>query len=84
MTYNITGKIEIKTIGDSRGYLWRIIIDKHHGIGKLERISGIHDNSSNSADREIYGKVLHLKPETDLHDDMKNLADIIESRFEAA
>ena len=84
MTYKFSGNVEIRTVGDSRGFLWRIIIDKQHGIGKLERISGVNDKSSKHPDVDVHGKVLQLKPGTDLHQDMENLTNVIESRFEAA
>ena len=28
-----------KTIGDSRGYLWKVIIDQHHSVARIEKVS---------------------------------------------
>lgn len=75
--------IEVKTIGDSRGYLWRIIIDRRRGIGKIEKISGLNDavlDKKNSVD----GSVHTLGKNSQVSDDMQNLTTKIESRFQAA
>ncbi len=79
---NETG-IEVRTVGDSRGYLWRIIIDKDRGIGKIEKVSGLNDSLSiqNSI---IDGSVHVLKKGSQLSDDMQTLTTKIESRFQAA
>ena len=75
--------IEIKTIGDSRGYLWRIIIDKKRGFGKIEKVSGLCDiNDGNEL--SIDGAEYPLQSDSLLSDDMQHLTSKIESRFRAA
>ncbi len=75
--------IEIKTIGDSRGYLWRITIDKKRGFGKIEKVSGLNDINARSR-LSIDGTEYPLQPDTALSDDMQQLTSKIESRFQAA
>jgi len=75
--------IEIKTIGDSRGYLWKIIIDKKRGIGKIVKISGLDDiNLINRA--PVDGSEHTLENDAVVSEDMQALTNIIESRFHAA
>jgi hypothetical protein len=76
-------RIEIKTIGDSRGYLWKIIMDKKRGIGKIEKISGLNDNSL-VKQRSLDGSIHALEIDAVVSDDMQKLTNIIESRFQAA
>ena len=79
---NETG-IEIKTIGDSRGYLWKIIMDKKRGIGKIEKISGLNDNKLVDQ-QSLDGSIHALETDAVVSDDMQKLTSIIESRFQAA
>ena len=81
---NETG-IEVRTIGDSRGYLWKIIIDKSRGIGKIEKVSGLNDQISvQNNNLQIDGSEHSIDTESEVHDDMQVLTSVIESRFEAA
>ena len=73
--------IEVRTIGDSRGYLWKIIIDKKRGIGKIEKISGLNDDKNHMP---VDGSVHALQSDALVSDDMQALTCVIESRFEAA
>ena len=75
--------IEIKTIGDSRGYLWKIIMDKKRGIGKIEKISGLNDNKLVDQ-QSLDGSIHALETDAVVSDDMQKLTSIIESRFQAA
>lgn len=75
--------IEVRTIGDSRGYLWKIIIDRKRGIGKIEKVSGLNDLSSGKQ-RSIDGSVHKLKPNSPISDNMQNLTTKIEEQFRAA
>lgn len=79
---NETG-IEIKTIGDSRGYLWKIVMDKKRGIGKIEKISGLNDDKLVNKE-PIDGSIHVLETDAVVSDDMQKLTNIIESRFQAA
>jgi hypothetical protein len=79
---NETG-IEVKTIGDSRGYLWKIIIDRKRGIGKIEKVSGLNDDKLVNR-KPVDGSVHPLESNAVVTDDMQILTGIIESRFEAA
>ncbi len=72
--------IEIRTVGDSRGYLWKIIIDKARGIGRIEKISGLDD----SCQQKVDGAMYELAPNSQVSDDMQHLTTKIESRFKAA
>lgn len=74
--------IEVKTIGDSRGYLWKIVMDKKRGIGKIEKISGLNDG--NFVNQQIDGSIHQLEKDTVVSDDMQKLTNVIESRFQAA
>ncbi|MBL1141295.1 MAG: hypothetical protein HND53_04605 [Proteobacteria bacterium] len=73
--------IEIRAIGDSRGYLWKIIIDKKRGIGKIEKISGLDDDLNNIS---VDGSIHALQSGAVVSDDMQTLTSVIESRFQAA
>jgi hypothetical protein len=75
--------IEVKTIGDSRGYLWKIIIDKKRGIGKIEKVSGLNDNKLVNQ-MPVDGSIHTLQSDTVVSDSMQTLTSIIESRFQAA
>ena len=75
--------IEVRTISDSRGYLWKIIIDKNRGIGKIEKISGLNDRVANQY-HSIDGSEHKLDSDTLVSDNMQTLTSVIESRFEAA
>lgn len=75
--------IEIKTIGDSRGYLWKIIIDKNRGIGKIEKVSGLNDDKYVNQ-IPVDGSIHPLQSDAVVSDDMQELTNVIESRFEAA
>ena len=75
--------IEIKTIGDSRGYLWKIVMDKKRGIGKIEKISGLDDDKLVNQ-QAVDGSIHELKSGTVVSDDMQKLTNVIESRFQAA
>ena len=75
--------IEVRTIGDSRGYLWKIIIDKDRGIGKIEKVSGLNDHIASHANA-IDGSEYVLDNNTKVSDNMQTLTTVIESRFEAA
>ena len=75
--------IEIKTIGDSRGYLWKIVMDKKRGIGKIEKISGLNDDKLVNH-QSIDGSEHLLESDAVVSDDMQKLTNIIESRFQAA
>ncbi|GJM04143.1 MAG: hypothetical protein DHS20C09_01340 [marine bacterium B5-7] len=75
--------IEVRTIGDSRGYLWKIIIDRDRGLGKIEKVSGLADTTSSKL-TTIDGSVHALNAENVVSDDMQKLTSKIESRFEAA
>ena len=81
--FNNKTDIEVRTIGDSRGYLWKIIIDKKRGIGKIEKVSGLTDNTLSNLNA-IDGSVHALNAESKVSDDMQTLTTKIESRFEAA
>ena len=80
---NMTSGIEVRTIGDSRGYLWKIIIDKDRGIGKIEKVSGINENAG-CKPSGIDGSMYSLNPGSDVSETMQDLTSRIESRFEAA
>jgi hypothetical protein len=82
-TLNNDGGIEVRTIGDSRGYLWKIIIDKTRGIGKIEKVSGLADSRTLNS-TIIDGSVHILESGTKVSDDMQTLTTTIESRFQAA
>lgn len=74
---------EIKVIGDSRGYLWKIILDKKRGIGKIEKVSGLDDvNPVNQT--PVNGSTHVLESDAVISDDMQTLTSVIESRFDAA
>jgi hypothetical protein len=75
--------IEVRTIGDSRGYLWKIIMDKKRGIGKIEKVSGLRDNNFVNS-LAIDGSIHALQTGAVVSDDMQTLTNVIESRFEAA
>lgn len=79
---NDTG-VEVRTIGDSRGYLWKIIIDKDRGIGKIEKVSGLNDSVVGGSN-QIDGSEHLIEAESGVSDDMQALTTVIESRFEAA
>ena len=79
---NETG-IEVRTIGDSRGYLWKIIIDRDRGLGKIEKVSGLNDAVSISQNK-IDGSEHALEKNSQLSDNMQTLTTKIESRFQAA
>ena len=79
---NDTG-VEVRTIGDSRGYLWKIIIDKDRGIGKIEKVSGLND-SVVGGPNQVDGSEHLIEAESGVSDDMQALTTVIESRFEAA
>lgn len=81
--YNNDSGVEVKTIGDSRGYLWKIIIDKKRGIEKIEKVSGLKDSQELNR-KQIDGSVHELESDAVVSDDMQTLTNIIESRFEAA
>ncbi|MGB1800900.1 MAG: hypothetical protein ACPHLK_08750 [Gammaproteobacteria bacterium] len=82
-SFDNESEIEIKTIGDSRGYLWKIIMDKKRGIGKIEKVSGLNDNKLVNQ-QSIDGSTHALETDTVVSDDMQKLTSIIESRFQAA
>jgi hypothetical protein len=82
-TLNDTVAIEVRTIGDSRGYLWKIIIDKTRGIAKIEKVSGLADSRTMNP-IAIDGSIHILQPDTKVSDDMQTLTTTIESRFQAA
>lgn len=75
--------IEVRTIGDSRGYLWKIIIDKDRGIGKIEKVSGLADSMA-AKHAAIDGSVHALSADSKVSEDMQTLTTRIESRFQAA
>lgn len=83
MINSFDNEIEIKTIGDSRGYLWKIVMDKKRGIGKIEKISGLNDDMLVN-EQSIDGSVHALGSDTIVSDDMQKLTNIIESRFQVA
>ena len=75
--------IEVRTIGDSRGYLWKITIDRDRGLGKIEKVSDLADSKTSKLIK-IDGSVHALNAENVVSDDMQKLTTKIESRFEAA
>ncbi|MEQ8427173.1 MAG: hypothetical protein RLT87_11855 [Gammaproteobacteria bacterium] len=77
-----TDGLESRTIGDSRGYLWKIIIDKNRAVGRIEKLSGLRDNPAMSA--MLDGTEYPLPGKGNIRDDMQHLTSIIESRFHAA
>jgi hypothetical protein len=81
-SFNNESGIEIKTIGDSRGYLWKIVMDKKRGIGKIEKISGLNDDKL--VKQSIDGSIHFLDSDAVVSDDMQKLTNVIESRFQAA
>lgn len=83
MNFDNESGIEVKTIGDSRGYLWKIIIDKKRGIGKIEKVSGLNDDKLVNC-MPVDGSVHSLESNAVVSDDMQTLTSIIESRFVAA
>lgn len=81
---NETG-IEVRTIGDSRGYLWKIILDKSRGVGKIEKVSGLNDQMSmRNSNMRIDGSEHVIGADSDVSDGMQALTTVIESRFKAA
>jgi hypothetical protein len=74
--------VEVRAIGDSRGYLWKLTIDKKRGVGKIEKISGLNDDKL--VKQSIDGTIHLLKSDAVVSDDMQVLTNVIESRFEAA
>ncbi len=68
-------------IGDARGYLWKITIDKEHGLGKVECITNVHNYKDEII--EIDGSEFELDPVSDLHRDMQFLTTVIDARFKA-
>lgn len=83
MMNSFNDEIEIKTIGDSRGYLWKIIMDKKRGIGKIEKISGLNDVQLINH-QSLDGSIHALETDAVVSDDMQKLTSIIESRFQVA
>jgi len=75
--------IEVKTIGDSRGYLWKIIMDRKRGIGKIEKVSGLNDVQLINQ-QSLDGSIHALETNAVVSDDMQKLTRIIESRFQVA
>ena len=75
--------VEVRTIGDSRGYLWKIIIDRDRGLGKIEKVSELAEIKS-SKPSALDGSVHALSAESVASDDMQKLTAKIESRFKAA
>ena len=82
-TLNTEEGIEVRTIGDSRGYLWKIIIDRKRGLGKIEKISGL-DDAKVAKQLSIDGSLHALGSDNEVSADMQALTARIESRFEAA
>lgn len=82
---NLTNKtgIEIRTVGDSKGYLWKVIIDNDRGIGRIEKLFGLSDALSDDTGA-IDGSEHALKPGTKVPDGMQVLTKKIESRIKAA
>lgn len=72
---------EVRIVGDSKGILWKITLDKHRSIGKVERISCVEEGNELA---NLNGSEHDLSPESTLQDDMQNLTQVIESRFKAA
>ena len=82
-TLNNENGIEVRTVGDSRGYLWKIIIDRDRGIGKIEKVSGLNEAVSRNKIK-IDGSVHVLEPNSHISDDMQTLTTKIEARFQIA
>lgn len=74
--------LESRTIGDSRGYLWKITIDKSRAIGRIEKLSGLRETPGRSA--VLDGAEFPLSGKGNVRDDMQHLTSIIEARFHAA
>ena len=72
-----------KTIGDSRGYLWKVIIDQHHSVARIEKVSGLQDSTSMQAG-VVEGIEYSLQPNSSTKDHMQYLTGVIEARFQAA
>lgn len=75
-------KKEVRIVGDSKGILWKITLDKQRSIGKVERISCVVEESNELS--KLNGSEHDLLPESSLQDNMQNLTQVIESRFKAA
>ena len=69
-------------VGDSRGFLWQIIIDKQRGTGSINCVTGIKNNVDEVV--ELDGSEFGLNPVSSLHKDMRFLTTVIESRYKAA
>lgn len=82
-TLNTEEGIEVRTIGDSRGYLWKIIIDRKRGLGKIEKVSGL-DDAKAAKQLSLDGSLHALGSDNEVSADMQTLTARIESRFEAA
>lgn len=77
-----TDGLKSRTIGDSRGYLWKITIDKNRAVGRIEKVSGLRENTAVST--MLDGTEYPLPDNGNIRDDMQHLTSIIESRFHAA
>ena len=73
---------EVRIVGDSKGVLWKITLDKHKGIGKIERVSCLNEEGYDLS--KLNGSEYEISTESSLQDDMQNLTTVIESRFKAA
>ncbi len=74
--------LETRTIGDSRGYLWKITIDTRSDIGRIEKVSGLIEAPGIAA--SVDGNEYVLPCKNSVRDNMQFLTSIIESRFHAA
>ena len=82
--YDVAAKdgLESRTIGDSRGYLWKITIDKNRAVGRIEKLSNLRESPAMTA--MLDGTEYPLLGQGNIRDDMQHLTSIIESRFHAA
>ncbi len=74
--------LETRTIGDSRGYLWKITINSQLDIGRIEKVSGLSEAPGTAA--SVDGNEYVLPRNNSVRDNMQFLTSIIESRFHAA
>jgi len=73
---------EVRIVGDSKGVLWKITLDKHRSIGKIERVSCLNEDGYDL--NKLSGTEYQLSSESNLQDNMQSLTKVIESRFKAA
>lgn len=72
--------IEIRTMGDSRGILWKVTLDKKRCVGQIECISSVKERAGETKPIENYD--YKLDQFSTLPDDMQLMAKVIESRFD--